>query len=409
MLKSEQAFLMRLTSFFLPLASHTSGLSCRLKQYILRCYTNLVNLQYNCNQMDGLKPVFENASLPQSPIIIAGPCSAESKEQTLESASALRNMGIKYFRAGIWKPRTKPGCFEGVGARGLPWLIEVKNKLEMELLTEIATPSHLKSALRHGIRFFWIGARTTANPFAVQAIADELKLLPAEKKEDIAFLIKNPVNPDLELWIGGIQRIYDAGIRRLGAIHRGFSSYGRHVYRNPPEWRIPLELRHRLPELTLLCDPSHIAGRRDLILPLSQHALDMNFDGLMIEVHAAPEDALSDSSQQLTPEDFSSLLHKLEVRNGTGMEDLRVYREEIDSIDNEIISLLAKRMSVSKEIGRLKQKSKISVWQSDRYNELMSRHIEESSRLGLSSDFVKKILSTIHEESVNTQINLPHD
>lgn len=360
--------------------------------------------------MEDLKAVFKPQMTAKQPVIIAGPCSAESKEQTLASAEALHSMGVCCFRAGLWKPRTKPGCFEGVGTIGLPWLAEVRRLTGMKVFTEIASPQHLKAAIHHGVNSFWIGARTSANPFAVQAIADELKTMSYDVRNRISILIKNPVNPDIELWIGAFQRIYDSGVRRLGAIHRGFSAYSEHVYRNRPEWSIPLELRHRFPQLPLICDPSHIAGRRDLIEPLSQYALDLNFDGLMIETHCSPETALSDGGQQITPNELKTLLDKLVVRDGTLPEDsLRIYREEIDNIDNELISLLARRMSVSRLIGELKQKYKIPVWQSDRYKELLSRHEAESFRIGLSEEFVRKILTAVHEESVKIQLHLNND
>lgn len=355
--------------------------------------------------MKGLKPIFNKTELTEKPILIAGPCSAESKERVISIARELHDLGIGFFRAGLWKPRTKPGSFEGVGARGMPWLSEVKTKFGMMPLTEIASPAHLRSALNFGMSSFWIGARTTTNPFAVQAIADELKKLGEDKISEITILVKNPVNPDVELWIGALERIYASGLKRIGAVHRGFSAYGENYYRNRPEWSIPLELKHRYPELPVICDPSHIAGRRDLILPLCQQAMDLNFDGLMIEVHAEPDFALSDGGQQITADDLKNILDKITLRRSGGEEKtLSVYREEIDTIDNELISLLARRMHVSKSIGELKKLRQIPVWQSQRYNELMSRHVQEAERLGLPDDFIRKILALIHEESVKTQL-----
>lgn len=355
--------------------------------------------------MNGLKPLFSDEFHAEGLLVLAGPCSAESREQTLETAEKLCADGIRCFRAGIWKPRTKPGSFEGVGARGLPWLAEVRTRTGMIPLTEIATPTHLKSTLHYGINAFWIGARTVANPFAIQEIADALKQFSLAERDRITILIKNPVSPDLDLWIGAFERIYAAGIRRLGAVHRGFSAYGEKIFRNRPEWRIPLELRRRFPLLPLVCDPSHIGGRRDLILPVSQHAIDLDFDGLIVESHCDPDHALSDSSQQITPEKLREVISSLRPRNGrNAAEGLGVFREEIDRIDEEIISLLARRMDVSREIGLYKQREGLPVWQSDRYSELMSRRVAEAERLGLDPAFMRRILSTIHEESVNCQM-----
>ena len=258
-----------------------------------------------------LKPLFDAELFGDSPIILAGPCSAESEAQVLEAARALSKEGIKIFRAGVWKPRTKPGGFEGIGSPALSWLRKVKEETGMLTATEVANTRHLEEALAAGIDVLWIGARTSANPFAVQELADIFASLTPERRDSLTVLVKNPVNPDLELWIGALERIYGSGIRRLGAIHRGFSSYGKHIYRNPPKWRIPIELHRRLPQLPIICDPSHIGGKRELIAPLSQQALDMNFDGLIIESHCHPEEALSDASQQLTPESLGYIVNSL--------------------------------------------------------------------------------------------------
>lgn len=355
--------------------------------------------------LNDLSDIFDPSLYRKKPLVIAGPCSAESCDQTLRAAEGVSSCGIKIFRAGIWKPRTKPGGFEGVGEEGLPWLIEAKKRYGVEPLIEIATREHLKIALDYGITSFWTGARTTANPFAIQLIADEISGLDTSISSKITVLVKNPVNPDIDLWIGALERLYAGGVRKLGAIHRGFSAYGEHVYRNRPEWSIPLELRHRFPSLPLICDPSHIAGRKDLVFPIAQQAMDLNFDGLMIEVHPKPEDALSDGGQQITINELSGFLKELKVRDGdTPEENLRVFREEIDRIDNELISLLSERMEVSRQIGVLKKKINMPVWQSDRYDSLMSRFLKESERLKLSPEFIQKILSLIHEESVRAQI-----
>ncbi|MDE6225172.1 MAG: 3-deoxy-7-phosphoheptulonate synthase, partial [Muribaculaceae bacterium] len=260
--------------------------------------------------MFDLKPLFDDID-PNSPLIIAGPCSAETEEQVLSTARQLAATGIKVFRAGIWKPRTKPGGFEGIGAEGLEWLKKVKAETGMKVATEVANHEHVRQALEAGIDLIWIGARTSANPFAMQEIADTL----AEIGRDVPVLVKNPVNPDLELWIGAIQRIYNAGFHRLGAIHRGFSSYGKHLYRNLPQWHIPSELRRRAPELPIICDPSHIGGKRELVAPLAQQAYDMGFNGLIIESHCDPDCAWSDKDQQVTPEILNVILNMLVVRD----------------------------------------------------------------------------------------------
>ena len=271
---------------------------------------------------------------PKRPIVIAGPCSAESEEQVLETAKGLASKGIKIFRAGIWKPRTKPGGFEGIGVIGLPWLKRVKEETGMYVTTEVATKDHVFEALKAGVDLLWIGARTSANPFAVQEIADALKGV------DIPVLIKNPVNPDLELWIGAFQRLYNAGIHRLGAIHRGFSSYDKKIYRNLPLWHIPIELRRRMPNLPIFCDPSHIGGKRELIAPLCQQAMDLNFDGLMIESHRDPDAAWSDAFQQITPDVLDYVLNLLVIRDSTqSTESLAELRRQIDGIDEQILEL----------------------------------------------------------------------
>lgn len=343
-----------------------------------------------------------------SPLVIAGPCSAESEEQVLAVAHALRDGGIGILRAGVWKPRTKPGGFEGMGSKALAWLMEAKRETGLRIATEVATGQHVKEAVEAGVDVLWIGARTSANPFAVQEIADALARYPRERRDGLTVMVKNPVNPDLELWIGAIERIRGAGIGRLVAIHRGFSSYGRHIYRNPPKWRIPIELRRRMPDLTIICDPSHIGGKRELVATISQQALDMGFDGLMIECHPEPESALSDSAQQLTPPALLAMLGGLRGRSETpGTEPLEEMRGRIDSIDDELLDLLAKRMRVSKEIGRYKEEHGMPVLQKDRYNSLMQQRVEMATELGLDESFVRNILAAIHEESVRQQLKAP--
>ncbi|HQG68034.1 MAG TPA: chorismate mutase, partial [Paludibacteraceae bacterium] len=297
---------------------------------------------------------FESILLPgieaKRPIVIAGPCSAETEEQVMETARGLASIGIKIYRAGIWKPRTKPGGFEGVGEKGLPWLKRLKSELGLYTTVEVANAKHVRAALAHDIDILWIGARTTANPFAVQEIADALEGV------DIPVLIKNPVNPDLELWIGAIERIYNAGIHKIAAVHRGFSSYDKKIYRNLPQWHIPIELRRQMPDLPIFCDPSHIGGKRELIAPLSQQAMDLNFDGLMIESHCNPEKAWSDAAQQITPQVLEFILESLVIRDTMQTtENLSALRRQIDELDNNLLELLAHRMRVAEEIGRYKK------------------------------------------------------
>lgn len=356
-----------------------------------------------------LQPLFPGAATT-SPVIIAGPCSAESEQQVLETARALAGEGISVFRAGVWKPRTKPGGFEGIGSAALEWLRKAAEQTGMKAATEVATARHLNEVVAAGIDIVWIGARTSANPFAVQEIADAIAALPADTRQNLTVLVKNPVNPDLELWIGALERIYGAGVRRLGAIHRGFSSYGKQLYRNSPMWRIPIELRRREPQLPLICDPSHIGGRRDLIAPLAQQALDMNFDGLIIESHCNPDCALSDAAQQITPEELGKLAGSLETPGGNnGADSLAELRSRIDSLDDELLELLARRMRIAREIGRYKRERRIAVIQPTRYNDLMQRRVDIGAALDMSPDFVRNILAAIHEESVRQQIEICRD
>ena len=337
-----------------------------------------------------------------NPVLIAGPCSAESEQQTLDTARALSAIDVKVFRAGIWKPRTMPGGFEGVGDRGLPWLQAVKRETGMAVATEVATVEHVRAALDAGIDILWIGARTSTNPFAMQDIADAL-----HGHDQVTVLVKNPLNPDLDLWLGALQRIHNAGITRLGAVHRGFSSAGEHIYRNNPQWHIPFELRRLAPGMTILCDPSHIGGKRRYIEPLSQIALDTGFDGLMIESHCCPDQALSDSAQQVTPGDLEGILQRLVVRSGAPVEDeLSLLRQQIDDCDHELLAVLARRMSVSREIGRFKKAHNLRVVQPARYQDMIKARLEEGNSLGLQPDFVQRVMQSIHEESVRQQLDL---
>lgn len=358
-------------------------------------------------EIKDLKPIFGIPAHTTGPIIIAGPCSAETEEQTLETARKLADSGIKIFRAGVWKPRTKPGGFEGRGKEALKWLQKVKEQTGMQVATEIANRSHLQHALDAGLDAIWIGARTSANPFAVQEIADTLAALPEERKEALTVLIKNPVNPDLELWIGAIERIYGSGVRRIGAIHRGFSSYGKHIYRNQPRWAIPIELNRRIPEMPIIFDPSHVGGRRDLVPTLSQQAIEMNYEGLIIETHCNPDCALSDAAQQVTPEQLAEILNTLDRRkHADSTESLDDLRRKIDLLDDELLELMAKRMSVSREIGRFKREHKLPVVQTARYKNLMEQRVADGEKLDMSPDFVRALLAVIHEESVRQQIEL---
>ena len=330
----------------------------------------------------------------ERPIVIAGPCSAETEEQVMTTARQLAEKGCHMFRAGVWKPRTKPGGFEGNGEKALPWMKQVKEETGMLTATEVATPEHVELALKYGIDILWVGARTTANPFAVQALADAMRGI------DNPVFVKNPVNPDLELWIGGLERINGAGIKRLAAIHRGFSSYDKKIYRNLPMWQIPIELHRRIPDLPIICDPSHISGRRDLIAPLCQQAMDMGMDGLIVESHCDPEKAWSDAPQQVTP---SILVIREEMQT---TENIRALRKQIDEIDNQLIDILAKRMRISREIGQYKKEHGMTVVQTSRYNEIMEKRGAQGALLGIGQDCVKKIFEQIHEESVNQQIEV---
>lgn len=337
----------------------------------------------------------------QRPLVIAGPCSAESEEQVLSTAKQLASNGIKIFRAGVWKPRTKPGGFEGHGITALPWLKRVKEETGMLVATEIATAKHVEAALEAGVDLLWVGARTTANPFAVQEIADSLRGV------DVPVLIKNPVNPDLELWIGAFERLNGAGIKRLGAIHRGFSSYDKKIYRNLPMWHIPIELRRRIPSLPIICDPSHIGGKRDLVAPLCQQAMDLGFNGLIIESHCNPDAAWSDASQQVTPDVLNYILNLLVIRDESiTTENLSELRRQIDECDNDIIEILAKRMRIAREIGQYKKEHNITILQTDRYNEILDKRGAQGSLCGIGTDCIRRIFEQIHEESVRQQMEI---
>lgn len=348
-----------------------------------------------------LEPIKLQGATEERPLIIAGPCSAETEEQVMETATQLAAKGIKIFRAGIWKPRTKPGGFEGVGVEGLPWMQRVKKETGMYVSTEVATAKHVEAALEAGIDLLWIGARTTANPFAVQEIADALR------GADVPVLVKNPVNPDLELWIGAMERINGAGIKQLGAIHRGFSSYDKTIYRNLPQWHIPIELRRRIPALPIICDPSHIGGRRELVAPLCQQAMDLGFDGIIAESHCNPDCAWSDAKQQVTPDVLDYILSLLVIRKDKHTtENLTELRKQIDECDNNLIQILSKRMRVAREIGTYKKEHNMTILQTGRYNEILEKRGSQGALCGMDAEFIKKVFEAIHEESVRQQMEI---
>ena len=336
------------------------------------------------------------------PLVIAGPCSAETEDQVLKIAHDLKDTDVSVYRAGIWKPRTRPGMFEGVGAIGLKWLDKVKKETGLLTATEVANSSHVKLALEYDIDILWIGARSTVSPFIVQEIADALK------GTDKIVLVKNPVNPDIALWLGGIERLYSANIKKLGVIHRGFSTYEKSKYRNNPEWQLPIELQNRFPDIPLICDPSHIAGRRDILQDISQTALDLNFDGLMIETHTDPDNAWSDAAQQITPKVLVKMMEDLKIRTLTSDEadyqnQLNNLRSQIDVADQNLLTTLGKRMKVAKNIGKLKSDNNVAILQNKRWNEILGKMILDGEDHGLSEEFILKFFKAIHQESINNQ------
>jgi len=336
------------------------------------------------------------------PLLIAGPCSAETEDQVLKIAHELKESKVSIFRAGIWKPRTRPGGFEGVGEIGLKWLQKAKAQTGLLMAIEVANAAHVKLALEHDIDVLWIGARTTVNPFAVQEIADALA------GTDKIVLVKNPVNPDLALWIGGVERIYNAGIKKLGVIHRGFSTYEKTKYRNIPEWQIAIELQSRFPDLPLICDPSHITGQRDMILEVSQQALDLNYNGLMIETHVDPDNAWSDAAQQITPAVLKQIFEDLKVKKITTEDDdfntkMIKLRANIDIADSKLLELLGNRMKVAEQIGALKKEKNVAVLQNKRWNEILGKMILDGEGKGLSEEFILKLFKAIHQESISHQ------
>ncbi|MBQ6879658.1 MAG: bifunctional 3-deoxy-7-phosphoheptulonate synthase/chorismate mutase type II [Bacteroidales bacterium] len=337
------------------------------------------------------------------PSVVAGPCSAESEEQVMETAKGLRELGINVFRAGIWKPRTHPGCFEGVGAEGLKWMQRARKEYGVKIATEVAGEKHVAECLKAEVDMVWLGARTTANPFLVQEIADALK------GTDIPVLVKNPVNADLDLWIGALERLSRAGIRKLGVIHRGFSTFDKIKYRNDPQWQVAIELRSRYPELPFFVDPSHMGGSRNYIQEISQRSLDLGFEGLMIESHCNPSVALSDAKQQLTPAELKDLLYnQIVVRESDSdspewRENIDQLRAKIDVIDENIIYTLGSRMRVSRQIGEYKKHNNIAILQTARWDQLFAKVVEKGEEYGLTEKFLTDVFNAIHEASVEAQ------
>lgn len=339
------------------------------------------------------------------PLVIAGPCSAETEEQVLKIAHQLKNTDTSVLRAGIWKPRTRPGNFEGVGSLGLKWLQKAKEETGLMTTTEVANPIHVDLALKHDVDILWIGARTTVSPFMIQEIAEALK------GTDKTVLVKNPVNPDLALWLGAVERFYKQGIENLGVIHRGFSTYDSSEYRNIPEWQIPIDLQNEFPDLPLILDPSHIAGRRDLIFELCQTALDLNYDGLMVETHYDPDKAWSDAKQQITPETLDKYTVDLKVKNKVSSNEdfnyqLKKLRTKIDKIDENLVDLLVKRMQVADDIGKVKKEHNVSILQPERWKQILERMISLSEGSGLQKDFILNVYKAIHQESIAHQKNI---
>jgi chorismate mutase len=348
-----------------------------------------------------LKPLDEWGFGIKRPFIIAGPCSCETEEQMLETAERLKGKGVTALRAGIWKPRTRPGMFEGIGSEGLSWLVQAGRSVGLPTAVEVANAQHVEDALGAGIDILWIGARTTVNPFSVQEVADALKGV------DVPVLVKNPLNPDLQLWIGGIERVYASGIRRLGAVHRGFSSYEKTKYRNKPMWELPIELRRLHPEVPIVTDPSHICGDRSMIAEAAQKAFDLDFDGLMIESHRDPDNAWSDSGQQVTPERLGEIIGGLVIRKsaiGHEAEDaLSVLRGQIDRIDNYLLELMGERMQVAREIGQFKRENGITILQASRWDEIVRDRVAKAGKKNLTEEFVSDLMEAVHQESIRAQ------
>ncbi len=353
-----------------------------------------------------VNPLEKWAKMKSKPLIIAGPCSAETPEQLLATAKGLQSLKVDVLRAGIWKPRTRPGAFEGAGEDGLKWLADVKKETGMPIGTEVAYPEHIELALKYGVDVLWIGARTTVSPFAIQEMADTLKGV-----KNVAVLVKNPTHPELGLWIGAFERLNQAGIENLAGIHRGFSTFDKSKFRNQPIWSIPIELRRVAPQIPIICDPSHIAGKRDLIFEISQKAMDLNFDGLMIETHINPEKAWSDADQQVTPERLGEILSELKIRQDSSTDQLfndqlEELRRKIDNIDREILETLAARMAVVEKIGEYKKDNNVTTYQVKRWDDIMKNRAEQAKKMNLNTEFITEIYKIIHEESIRRQTEI---
>ena len=344
-----------------------------------------------------------SALFKKTPLIISGPCSAETEDQVMTTARGLANTGkVDIMRAGIWKPRTRPGSFEGIGTKGLPWLQQAKKETGIPVAVEVATAKQVEDALHFDVDVLWVGARTTVNPFSVQEIADALRGV------KVPVLIKNPLNPDLELWVGGMERIAKAGIEDLGLIHRGFSSYGNTDFRNAPMWHLAIEMKRRFPNVPMINDPSHICGRRDILQSVAQQAIDLDFDGLIIESHMDPDNAWSDAKQQITPEVLKQMLESIRwrkenVQNEDFLSALEKLRQQINQLDDELLQVLSTRMKVAQKIGEYKKNNDITILQTNRWNEILDRAIAKGNNLGLSDEFVTKYMDAVHMESINQQ------
>lgn len=355
------------------------------------------------------KPFLIDEVLQRRPLIISGPCSAETEDQVLETATRLASTGkVDMLRAGIWKPRTRPGSFEGIGTKGLPWMQQARKASGLPVAIEVATAKQVEDALHFEIDVLWVGARTTVNPFSVQEVADALR------GANVPVLIKNPINPDLELWIGAVERIAKAGIKQIGLIHRGFSSYGNTEYRNAPMWHLAIEMKRRYPELMLINDPSHICGRRDILLEVAQKAINLDYDGLMIESHIDPDNAWSDAKQQITPERLAELLNGIVWRKeDTTSEEfhaiLEKLRQQINHLDDELMQILGQRMKIADKIGQYKKENSITILQTNRWNEILDRACKKGEKLGLSKEFITSYFDAVHMESISHQNKVMND